>query len=219
MQSLESCFYLISLNRYPHALVNCSSSIESALKAKFAEKEELYKLIKRAMALMPGLFDDEDLRTLRQTRNNIVHFGFSPKDDEHTARLLLQIGIPFLNKCYEVFFNFTLESGLLPEVSGQLKIASDVYAMAKNVKGQSVEYCFRALGHMIRRGMKDSVQSEAEFAVARVAGAPKRSYRAMNTSTNKEGEHLLIGFIAFGQSRKLPKQNGASCDTPFGLGP
>src|SRR5437660_4836246 len=41
-------------------------------------------------------------------------------------------------------------------------------------------------------------------------GAPKRSYRATRKTSNKEGGHSLIGFIAFCQSRSSNTKRGIS---------
>ncbi len=51
LQSLESSFFLVALDRFPHALVTCGSGIESAMKSllginpeKFVNADKLYKM-------------------------------------------------------------------------------------------------------------------------------------------------------------------------------
>src|SRR5438876_11858633 len=81
---------------------------------------------------------------------------FSPKDDEQTAVLLLKIGFHFLSQCYEEFFDFSLEKGLLPDFFQQLRIATEVYDKAKDTQGLNFIYCFRAFNHLICLSVKDS---------------------------------------------------------------
>jgi hypothetical protein len=114
LQNLESCFFLIALNRYPQALIACASAIESCLRAAFnirpEENRKLVDLLKDAKNYSQKLknFSQVKLDNFRKTRNNFVHFGFSPDDDNKAARLLLDSGFIFLNLCYEEFFNFNL---------------------------------------------------------------------------------------------------------------
>jgi hypothetical protein len=88
LQSLESSFLFLALGRYPHALVACASAIESAMKAAFAmgpeDRDNLARLIDQARSGYRGLqlFPKSELDDFRNTRNRIVHFGFSPQDDD-----------------------------------------------------------------------------------------------------------------------------------------
>src|SRR5713101_4461751 len=91
LQNLESCFFLIALGRFPHALVTCASSVESAMKSILNMNPEQFinaeKLFAKAATLHSALssFDQHGLERFRFTRNRIVHYGFSPRDDEETA--------------------------------------------------------------------------------------------------------------------------------------
>jgi hypothetical protein len=89
----------------------------------------------------------------------MIHYGFSPRDDEQTAVLLLQVGFPFLSQCYEEFFDFSLEKGLLPDFFQQLSIATEVYDEAKNMRGLNFTYCFHAFSHLLCWSVKDSLMS------------------------------------------------------------
>src|SRR5882672_9161327 len=86
MQSLETCFCLIALNRFPHALTTCASAIETALKAAVisnkAKKPRFEDLIAAARHNSVGIanLSESDLVSFRRMRNNIVHHGFEPKD-------------------------------------------------------------------------------------------------------------------------------------------
>lgn len=162
LQSLETCFFLISIGRYPHALTSCASSIESAMKS-FLNKapEEVIKagyLYYEAIEKCPGMksFNNGDLKDFRDTRNRIAHYGFSPHDDEETAILLLKTGFPFLTACYKEFFKFDLFVGLITEIAEQLSIALEVYQKTKDVTGLYFPYCFQAFGHLIRWGTRQT---------------------------------------------------------------
>jgi hypothetical protein len=163
LQNTESSFFLIALGRFPHALVTCGSAIESAMKSvlaidseKFINADKLYKTASSRYSALSA-FDLSELETFRFSRNRIVHYGFSPRDDEETARLLLRTGYPFLMACYKEFFGFDLVDGLLVEFGEQFNIALDVYTKAKDLPQLNVSYCFRAFGHLVRWSIRQSL--------------------------------------------------------------
>src|ERR1700755_2257768 len=73
LQTLEMSFLLVSIGQYPHALVSCTSAIESALKAAFTtEKVNLSRLLELANAAFPiNAFSQRQLDEFRQKRNEI----------------------------------------------------------------------------------------------------------------------------------------------------
>ena len=168
LQSLESSFILISLSRFPHALVTCASSIESSMKSALGKSpnsrinaKDLYA---EALDHYAGLesFDGHDLRAFLSRRNHIVHYGFSPRDDETTATLLLKTGFPFLKACYLEFFCFELVEGLALEFGENFKIALDVYQRAKALPRFRFSQCFSAFGHLILWSLRESIMAEWE---------------------------------------------------------
>lgn len=174
LQNLESCFFLLALERYPHALISCTSAIESGIKAALKIGQgwvELKDLLDQARGHAHRLqqFSQWNLDNLRKARNRMIHYGFSPQDDEQTAVLLLKVGFPFLSQCYEEFFDFSLEKGLLPDFFQQLKIATEVYNKAKNMRGLNFTYCFRAFSHLLCWSVKDSFMSHWELESAQSA--------------------------------------------------
>jgi hypothetical protein len=168
LQNLESSFFLIALDRFPHALVTCASAVESAMKSVLNLSPEQFlnaeKLFAKAIAVHPALlsFPPDQLETFRFTRNRIVHYGFSPRDDEESAILLLQIGFPFLSACYKEFFSFDLQDGLAVEFGDQLAIALDVFERATNIPNQHCSYCLSALGHLVRWTVRQSIMADWE---------------------------------------------------------
>jgi hypothetical protein len=168
LQHLESCLFLIALGRFPHALVTCASSVESVMKSILNIPPEQFinaeKLFAQATTAYPALrtFDADDLESFRYTRNQIVHYGFSHRDDEETAALLLKIGLPLLSACYLEFFNFELLDGLVVEFGEQLTIALKVYQKAKDIPDLHFSYCFLAFAHLIRWSMRQSLMADWE---------------------------------------------------------
>lgn len=176
LQTLETCFLLIALKRYPTALVTCASAIEGAIKAHLripVEDEITFSgLLGRvgtkkgnlAISVNPALAD------FRSSRNRIVHYGFSPEDDSQCAALLLRVGLPYLGKCYEELFNIVLTSedeeriALRLDLAEQLRAAREVYWKARELRGLDLTYCFQSFGHFIRFILKDNFTSTAEMA-------------------------------------------------------
>ena len=100
IQNFETCLLLISLERYPAALTICATALESAWKAANGEgidcKVDLHKIYGEINAALPKDDPSFDLKAFRHLRNDIVHWGFSPKDDERSAKMIFETGIPVL---------------------------------------------------------------------------------------------------------------------------
>jgi len=162
LQHLETSFLLIAIDRFPHALVSCVSAIESALKAAFNTGQDrtwtLWKLLDKAQKEFPphADFGKADLKEFRDKRNEIIHYGFSPKDDDRSAVLLLKTGYRLIEQCYQTFFQFPLKrkgekhGGLLPDLDRHLNISRKVYLKAKNETDLNLTYCFISFAHHIR---------------------------------------------------------------------
>jgi hypothetical protein len=129
---------------------------------EFTTAEKLFKL---AATVHPALlsFNEQDLKDFRYTRNRIMHYGFSPRDDEETATLLLKTGFPFLMACYREFFNFELLDDIAVEFGKHLRIALDVYQQAKGTPDLRLSYCFLGFGHLIRWALRQSLMAHWEI--------------------------------------------------------
>lgn len=162
LQNLESCFFLIGMDRFPHALVACASAIESCLKAGFNVSQRQHIDLVNLLALAKGhsqklqQFNQNKIDNFRRTRNSFVHFGFTEADDSGSAQLLLETGFNFLDLCYQEFFTFELNGGLLFEYYDQLRNAIDTYEKVKNIQGIDFTYCFMAFTHLFRWALKDN---------------------------------------------------------------
>ena len=188
LQSLETCFFLLAYHRYPHALLACASAVESVIRAKLKrppDDETPFRTLLeeiRNYSHNLRLFDGKKLTDLRQTRNRIVHYGFSPTDDEKCVRLLMLTGLPFLKRCYEDLFGFYLDevdlrrsrpggSELTPEEQGkvglmwwhakQLRVAIDVFSKAKEIRGLSVINSVSSFAHHVRYAFRSNALGDA----------------------------------------------------------
>jgi len=164
LQHLESALFLIALERYPHALVSCVAAIESAIKAKFKippdAEEKLVDLLKRTKGRFPQHvgFSDDQVAQMRRKRNEISHYGFSPNDDEVSARLLLNVAFNFADQCYRSFFRYhairhASESlgHLCPDVPLLLGYTLQTWKRNKSPKGDLVARSYlKVLGHAVR---------------------------------------------------------------------
>jgi hypothetical protein len=156
------------LTRYPHALVACVFAIESVLKGRFgASRDGLGKLVRDALhqVSLPGGINDRDLAILRQTRNRIVHEGYSSKDNHIAATLFLKTGLPFLCACYSAFFSFDSVDSLTEEFRDQIKSAKSAFDKTQENAVRASE-SLRALGHLIRWSLRESLMSQSELKAA-----------------------------------------------------
>jgi len=193
LQSFETSLLLLALDRFPHALLACANAWESAIKANLGipptdrsfNAERLIKEIRAAYKALES-FDEEKLQRFRFMRNNITHFGFSPKDDSACAELILESGIPFFYSILERCFKFHLDwrefdpsatdfwsllklhevgridlrrVGLHPEIADQIRSARDIYsAIDKRHLTSMTGYtqCFRGFSFFLRGKLKES---------------------------------------------------------------
>ena len=204
LQSFETCLFLISLHRFPSALISCATAWESAIKSKLRIEESrrgigLKKMLNdiRSSHQLLRDYDYDKLDEFRQTRNRITHFGYSPKDDEKCAALLLETGFPFLELCYREFFDFYLDwreivpaikefsdlsleqmekAGLLPDVAQQVHFVKDIYQHAQQFENVNYARCCAPLAHFIRWHLKTSARTESEWEMLeKDTGASNRS--------------------------------------------
>ena len=176
LQSFETCLLLIALGRFPSALASCAAAVESLIKAKLGTPPEdevkLWKLIQEIRQLCPSLrlFDETKLDRFRETRNRVVHYGYTPKDDEVCAVELLETGFPFLEKSYGELFGFDLMSkpgnertvGLEPKMREQYQVCREVYRRARELRGIGYRYCFDSLAHCVRFELKGITMTVTE---------------------------------------------------------
>ncbi|MFL5386354.1 MAG: hypothetical protein ACJ8GN_27870 [Longimicrobiaceae bacterium] len=179
LQSLETSLLLVAEERFPHALVNCASALESALKAapslRVPSSAKAADLFQGAVAALTP-FELKDVDAFRRARNQYVHAGFAPDDEKIAARLLLETGFPFLRASYEEFFGFDFVDSLVVQLGEQLRISLDVYQMARNIPGLDFSYCFSAFGHLIRWSAGQARMASWEYEASVRAGEIGKKY-------------------------------------------
>ncbi len=205
LQNFETCLFLISLEKFPSALVACASAWEAVLKAKLDvlstdEPARLIGVIEEILnrsEQLAGRYELKRLQTFTNTRNRIVHQGFSPEEDEPCVALLLKTGLPFLNDCYRYLFDFYLDShdidpsitdltilppeqlekvGLWPAIAAHLRYAGRSFELGDKMKSTPRAYCFRSLGHYIRVWQRYAWMTEVEYSVLESAKLSGESY-------------------------------------------
>lgn len=167
LQSIESSFLLLALNRYPHALTVATSAIESVLQASnigAKEKDGLQKLVDKAKKSSQALdkFSPDLLDQLRTTRNRITHKGFSPQDDPESVKLYLSACLPLLTLCYHEFHGFDLLGGLVMEYAKHLKIAGNVLSLCESTPEQDTTYCLDSFVHLVKWSCKENFSANWE---------------------------------------------------------
>ncbi|CAN1494721.1 hypothetical protein MCEMIEM12_00298 [Burkholderiaceae bacterium] len=159
LQSLETCLLLVSLNRYPSALASCAMALESAWKAaskKGPEKNDNFaEILGDINATLPKEAPSFDFKNFRILRNNIVHFGYTPKDDDLAAKLIFSIGLPafFLYTQSHPELHIDFISSLDPDLFDHLNVVIKINggdAISKNISAVNSSLILR---HWIKRSL------------------------------------------------------------------
>ena len=104
IQSFETFLLLTALGRHPQALTTLTAALESAAKSVSGagpeDKSSLAEATGTLNSLIPNGYQitfTDSLTTLRIKRNNLTHFGHSPKDDNESIRLSFGTALPLMN--------------------------------------------------------------------------------------------------------------------------
>jgi hypothetical protein len=195
MQSLESSFLLLALERYSHALVTCASAIDSALltsRLGATGKPSFQELITKARSTSPGIaiLSKDLLDNFRKTRNRIVHSGFGRDDDSASVTLYLEIALPLIEASYRDLHSYELTDGLLQEYAQLLRAAQEVHRRARTSEGHDRSYCLNAFGHLIRWCFKQNFSASWESNALEMADARGTKFEAVE----REKKHLKAVF-------------------------
>lgn len=185
LQAFETALFLLSLRRYPSALVSIGSALESALKAKLRIPPDRIRYLGQMLDDLRPLpaslehFAPKGEKTSKQKRfteirNRIVHYGFTPRDDETCVVELLETGFPFLCRVYEEYFDYFLDwreirpdapdfhalsedemkkAGLIPYVADHLRVAIQVYQDGRQLDLPDRTYCINGLRRIVTHGI------------------------------------------------------------------
>jgi hypothetical protein len=174
LQAFETALWLISIGRFPAALMSCGQAIESAAKAGLgidkdgrADWRVLTERVREQIGAFPEL--DPKLKDFRDTRNDFMHFGFSPHDDSRSARQMLEVGFPYLEFCYRGFFSFELEEAMIPEIGWHYRLAKSTFSEDSDGLTAREHMLFCVLGHQIRWSFQPTFLSEAEMSILEAA--------------------------------------------------
>jgi hypothetical protein len=168
LQSFETSLILISQQRYPHAHVSLASAIESAMKSILRiEKDskikawKLYELTKNKFASLNN-YEKDVLDDFREKRNEYIHYGFIPGDDEESARQLLSVGFPFFVSCCNSFFQFDIIQSLHPELSFHFNTMIEMYRDSKTSATKQTAF-FISVSHWLNWNNLEQQRSDWEF--------------------------------------------------------
>ncbi len=125
----------------------------------------LAQLMRQAVKGSPILaeFELARLDSFRTLRNEIVHRGYSPKDDARAVVELLETGFPFLDVCYQVYADFSLQKGLCEELSWHLGVAGQVMRQVRDISDLDASYCLNAFGHLVNWSIRDILAPALEI--------------------------------------------------------
>jgi hypothetical protein len=174
LQNFETFIFLVALRRYPSALTTIAAAIESALQASSIgqkSKDGLQTLLKKASSVSTAMSLWDDVRTtaFRDLRNQIMHRGFSPRDDERSIFEIMKTGTPLFFEITREFLEFDCLEGLHTEYAEHLRVAVAAHEVACAEGSAAGTYWLQALGASVRWSLKDNFQSSWELTALRGA--------------------------------------------------
>ena len=97
LQSFETSIYCIAMHRWPATTGLVWQAIELFLQNAYGSgsNRELMHMHLKDKKVSKDLHESAD--RLRRTRNEFVHSGYSPRDDEKSVQLFFEAGVPYLN--------------------------------------------------------------------------------------------------------------------------
>jgi len=137
VQNFETSLLLISLKKYPSALACCAMAIESAWKAATHagqdHKNDFASILGEVNQSFPKNAPTFNLKDFRKLRNDVVHFGYSPKDDESSAQMIFSTGIPVFLLFMESHPNISINvnQSLNPVIFDHLKFVLELNKIGK----------------------------------------------------------------------------------------
>ena len=180
LQTAETCFLLIAMDRYPHALLTCAAATEAIIQSsplldkKASGLQGLISLCKRKSRVLAE-FPDSELDLFRQARNRFAHKGFIPQDNNEAAALLLRVGLPFMILGLKELHSFNSSDYLSTDCAQHLEIAQRVYGLVRAISND-VTFCFGSFSHWIRLSVLDGfLPAWAQFAILDARGTGESS--------------------------------------------
>ena len=132
LQSLDTGFLLLAHGRYPHALANFATAIESAAKAQLQLKPDDKFNLAEALPDLNFRIPKEralplkELKRFREKRNQITHYGYSSRDDEESVQLIFTVALPFIDAWIEHSMGFSLIDALQKDLAEKVRLAMEL---------------------------------------------------------------------------------------------
>ena len=191
LQSFETSLFLLSLGRYPSALVAVGTCWEGVMKAKLgiSPDENDWSVYRLWRALKQNGYakriNEDKFEEFRKARNKYVHYGFIPKDDDRCSELLLKSGYPILSILLADLFDFYLDwkdacpnaskfdsteididvakkIGLVPWLADWMRVGVSIYSKTSDRSTTEFSYCLRPLVYYVRSSISNHFQSSIE---------------------------------------------------------
>jgi len=171
LQSFETFLLLTALGRHPQALTTLTAALESAAKSVSGagpeDRSNLAEATGTLNSLIPSgyrvVFTDS-LTNLRLKRNNLTHFGHSPKDDDEAIRLSFGTALPLMSAwaklAHDIDLFEVLQGGLGQILQRSVSLIQD---RSNHTLGDA--NLIRGVRHWIIHHTRDSFLSRWELAV------------------------------------------------------
>jgi hypothetical protein len=196
LQSFETSIFLLSLRRYPAALVACGSAIESAIKAtpgypSGSGEKGMMAAIEFAFGRKPRLVR-RNIGKFRDARNDFTHEGYSPKDDGRAIELLIGIGFPLLSQCLYEFHKISLRKCVIDGIWNQIETAKNALIEMRRATHEptsnQITSLSRAIEHTVMTCFRNPVEgkwTDADHGLPDHEWAAKQEFKSkLETSWN-----------------------------------
>lgn len=165
LQSFENSLLLLAHRRYPQAVVALFSATESAYKAHFKlgqrENIEINPMIEYIRDRGIVTFNFDNIRKgFQKVRNQIIHYGYSTKDDEIAADSYFRIGLPFFDAWIMATAGFSPIKKLVHRLP-DLLVQACQFASEQSFDATAIEKSslfVHAIGHHIREALLTPIE-------------------------------------------------------------
>lgn len=171
LQSFETFLFLTALGRHPQALTTLTAALESAAKSVSGAGPEDRSSLADATGTLNSLIPKgyritftDSLTNLRIKRNNLTHFGHSPKDDNESIRLSFGTALPLMNAWAKLKHDIDLFEVLHGGLSDILQRSVDlIQDRSSHALGET--NLIRGVRHWIIHHTRDAFLSRWELSV------------------------------------------------------
>lgn len=171
LQAFESSLVLLAFRRYPSALVQSISAVESLLRGYFkcANDPEVTlngKLLPSAGRKHPRLREIMEKTMLQdavQLRNDIIHSGHSPKDDAASVDSFTGSVLPYYQACLKEMYEFDLLEALFEDYRRHIDWARKAFYEARRCETKNRVPAISALTAFMRWQEMQCIAPEGSY--------------------------------------------------------